>query len=101
MTKNASKQSKTCNGFAVPLTPTTDLGSATLIAEDENGGYEPVAVVGSIAEGHEMAASDLRARMRRLECGEDAGICPHQYVVWARGVDGVYISAATLLATSL
>lgn len=55
----------------VPLQPDTDLGLAILIAEDDDGRYEPVAVVGSIAEGREIAASDLRGRMRRVERNEE------------------------------
>jgi hypothetical protein len=33
---------KTYNGFAIPLQPNTDLGVAVLVAEDEEGHYEPV-----------------------------------------------------------
>src|SRR5437899_777746 len=78
------------NGFAIPLQSDTELGSAMLIAESEDGQHEPVAVVGSISEGREMAESDLHNRMRRLEREEDAGICPAVYKVWARGIDGTY-----------
>jgi hypothetical protein len=28
--------------------------------------------------------------MRRIERGEDPGICPYTYKVWARGIDGDY-----------
>ena len=76
------------NGFAIPLQPDTDLGLAMLIAECEDGQHEPVAVVGTISEARETAACDFRDRMRRLELGEDAGLCPALYKVWARGVDG-------------
>jgi hypothetical protein len=51
MTRTSRKQAKTYNGFAIPLQPDTELGLAMLIAEDEEGHYEPVAVVVSIAEG--------------------------------------------------
>ena len=84
------KQTRTYNGFAIPLQPDTDLGLAMLLAEDEDGQYEPVAVVGSINEARETAASDLAARMRRLEGDEEPGICPARYRLWARGVNGYY-----------
>jgi hypothetical protein len=91
-----SKQPKTYNGFAIPLQPDTELGLAMLIAEDEEGHYEPVAVVVSIAEAREIAASDLRGRMRRLEREEDPGLCPYLYKVWARGIEGTYLLASDL-----
>ena len=67
------------DGFAIPLQPDTDLGLAMLIAEDEEGNHEPVAVAGTINEAKELAESDLRGRMRRLERGDDPGICPYTY----------------------
>jgi hypothetical protein len=78
------------NGFAIPLQPDTNLGLAMLIAEGEDGQHEPVAVVGTINEAREAVESDLRDRIRRLELGEDAGLCPTLYKVWARGIDGDY-----------
>jgi hypothetical protein len=84
------------NGFAIPLQPDTDLGLAMLIAEGDDGQHEPVAVVGTINEAREAAESDLRGRMRRLELGEDAGLCPTLYKVWARGVDGSYCLACEI-----
>ena len=84
------KQPKTYNGFAIPLQPDTQLGLAMLIAEDEEGHYEPVAVASTINEARELAASDMRGRMRSLERGENAGLCPWRYLVWAQGIDGDY-----------
>jgi len=84
------KQTKNHNGFAIPLAPDTELGLAMLIAEDEDGHYEPVAVAVSINEAKEIAESDLRGRMRSIERGEDAGLCPVRYKLWARGIDGDY-----------
>ena len=78
------------NGFAIPLQLNTDLGLAMLIAEDDDGHYEPVAVAGTIGEAGELAANDFRDRTRRLERGEDAGICPVVYKLWARGINGDY-----------
>ena len=84
------KQPKNYNGFAIPLQPDTELGLAMLIAEDEEGHHEPVAIASTINEAKEIAECDLRSRMRRLERGEDPGICPHTYKLWARGIDGDY-----------
>ena len=84
------KQGKTYNGFAIQLQPDTELGLAMLIAEDEEGHHEPVGVASTINEAKEIAESDLRGRMSRLERGEDPGICPYTYKVWARGIDGDY-----------
>jgi hypothetical protein len=69
---------------------TADLGLALLIAEDEEGHYEPVAAVVSITEAREIAASNMRAKQNRLEAGEDPGLCPYEYKVWASGIDGGY-----------
>ena len=80
----------TYNGFAIPLEPDTELGLAMLIAEDEDGHYEPVALAATINEAKEIAESNLRSRMRSIERGEDAGLCPVRYKLWARGIDGDY-----------
>ncbi|MCX6621281.1 MAG: hypothetical protein NTY38_09400 [Acidobacteria bacterium] len=85
-----TKQLITCNGFPIPLQADTDLGLAMLIAESEDGQHEPVAVVGTINGARVAAERDLRDRMRRLERGDDPGICPYTYKVWARGIDGDY-----------
>jgi hypothetical protein len=95
------KQPKTYNGFAIPLQPDTDLGLAMLIAESEDGQHEPVAVVGTISEAREVAQSDLGGRMRRLEPGEEPGICPYTYKLWARAVDGDYRLACEIAAADL
>src|ERR1035441_8633882 len=71
-TKKQQKQTPT-SGFAIPLTDSTDLGLAMLIAEFEDGQYEPVGVVASIREAREIAESDLQGRMRCLERGDDPG----------------------------
>ncbi len=83
-------------GFAIPLHPDTDLGIAMLIAEDEEGHHEPVAVVSTINEAKEIAESDFRGRMRRLERGDDPGLCPYLYLIWARGIDGEYRVASEI-----
>ena len=87
-------------GFGCEIKDDTELGSAMLIAEDEEGHYLPVGSVVSINEGREIAQDDLRRRMRDLERGNDPGFCPYCYRIWARGLDGLLV-AATLLATEL
>jgi hypothetical protein len=89
----SSKQTTIYAGFAIPLQPDTDLGLAMLIAEDEEGHHEPVAVATTINEAKEIAESDLRGRQRRLERGDDPGLCPYIYKLWARGIDGYYLLA--------
>jgi hypothetical protein len=76
-------------GFAIEIKDSTDLGLAMLIAESEDGQYEPVAVVANVGEAREVAQHDLRSRMDRLEHGESP-LCPYEYKVWARGIDGDY-----------
>ena len=89
------------SGFAIPLQPDTELGLAMLIAEDEEGHHEPVAVASTINEAKEIAQSDLRSRMRRLDRGADPGMCPYIYKLWARGIDGDYRIALELDADSV
>ena len=82
-------------GFAIQILRDTDLGIATLIVEDEEGHYEPVNYASTLAEGFEMAKEDLHNRRRLLEIGGDPGLCPWQYKVWARGLEGRMVVAAT------
>ena len=97
-TTNSTKEDKqpATPGFAIRLQPDTPLGLAMLIAEDEEGHYEPVAVTSTINEARELAASDMRGRQRRLERDENAGLCPYEYKVWAQGIDGDYRIALTI-----
>ena len=76
-------------GSANAKAETADLGMAMLIAESESGGYEPVSIIGTVAEARELARCDLNRRMRLIEQGGDT-VCPVAYVVWARGYDGGY-----------
>ena len=78
------------SGFAVPLENDTDLGLALLIAEDDEGRYQPLANVSTINEAKEIAADDLRRRRERLERDEDPGLCPYTYKLWSRGTDGEF-----------
>jgi hypothetical protein len=81
-------------GFAIPITPDTDLGNAMLIVEDE-GHYEPLTAASTINEGKEMAQHDLCSRRSLLEKDADPGLCPYVYKLWARGLGGVHRVAAT------
>jgi hypothetical protein len=93
----AHNRNPTTDGFAIKLQPDTELGLAMLIAEGDDGQHEPVAVVGTINEARETAQSDFCERMRRLELGADAGLCPAVYKLWARGVDGDYRLACEIV----
>jgi hypothetical protein len=42
-----------------------------------------------------MAKEDLRNRQQKLESDKDPGLCPWQYKVWARGLEGRMVVAAT------
>jgi hypothetical protein len=88
-------------GFAIKMEDDTELGIAMLIAEDEEGHYDPVAAVVSINEAREIAESDMRGRRRELERGGDPGLCPYLYKVWAQGLEGGYRTAATIDVSTL
>lgn len=90
------KQPQTYNGFAIPLQPDTELGLAMLIAKDDDGATQPIAVASTINEAKDIAESDMRDRMHRLERREEAGICPARYTLRARGVNGEYRIAMTI-----
>ncbi len=72
---------------------TTNLGIGFLIAESEEGAYQPVGAVATIREGREIADSDMRRRMRQLETGSEP-MYPFRYRVWAQGDEGKYSSIA-------
>jgi hypothetical protein len=74
---------------------TTDLGIGMLIAESEDGAYEPVGAVSTIREGREIAASDMRRRMHRPEQGGDP-MCPARYLIWAQVDGGEYATVAEI-----
>jgi hypothetical protein len=92
-----TKQTKTpaTPGFAIEIKDDTELGLAILVAEFGDGNYQPVGVVVSINEAREIAASEMRGRMRDLERG-GTPTCPERYLVWAQGIDGEYITASTV-----
>jgi hypothetical protein len=71
------------------------LGLAILVVEFGDGTYQPIGVVVSIDEARLIAGSDMRRRMRDLERGKTPA-CPERYMVWAQGIEGEYITAATI-----
>lgn len=77
------------------IAETADLGIGMLIAESEDGAYQPVGAVSTIREGREIAASDMRRRMHRLDQGSDP-MCPARYLVWAQGDGGEYATVAEI-----
>jgi len=77
-----------------------DLGMALLIAETEDGHYEPLGAVGTINEAREVAADDMRVRMRSLEKG-GTPLCPETYRVWSRDDRGQYAVICQLDAATM
>ncbi len=77
------------------MSETTDLGIGVLIAESDEGTYQPVGAVMTIREAREIAAADMRRRMYRLDQGSDP-MCPARYLVWAQGDGGEYATVAEI-----
>src|ERR1035437_6851190 len=92
-----TKQTKTpaAPGFAVEIKDDTELGLAILVAEFGDGNYQPGGGNGEHQRGardrrQRHARTDVRPRARR-----DAEL-PRTYMVWAQGIEGEYIIAATI-----
>lgn len=79
------------------LTDATNLGTALLIAEFEDGNYRPVALVGSIGDGREIAASHMRNAAAAMERGAEIA-CPGGFAIWSTGFDGAYSRIAGIEA---
>lgn len=77
-----------------------EIGFAFLVAEDEEGRYEPVDLVSTLSEAAEIADSDLNRRLRDLMKDEDPGLCPYQYVLFARTVGGRYEKIGSALVAT-
>ncbi len=75
---------------------TRNLDCLLVIAEDEEGAYEPVALASTLSEAEELARSDYACRLRLLERDADPGLCPYVYRLWARR-QGRYESAGEIL----
>ena len=65
------------------------LYSALLIAEAEDGGYEPISPISTMNEVIEMAQQNFHLRTKELEQGRKP-MCPTGYAIWARGHDGAF-----------
>jgi len=76
-----------------------EIGAAFVVAQDEEGNYEPVALVGFVSEAEEIIADDLKRRFQKLDRDEDPGLCPYEYILWARGINGGYEIIGTALVT--
>ncbi len=94
-TKNYTATTAT-PGFAIEIKDDTELGLGILVAEFGENTYEPIGVVVSINEAREIAAGDMRGRMRDMEAGKTPA-CPETYVVWAQGLDGDYRVARRIM----
>ena len=95
MRTSKQQRAQATPGFAIQILRDTDLGIATPVVEDEEGHYEPVNYASTLAEGFEMAKEDLHNRRKSLMTDKDSGLCPWEYKVWARGLDGRMVVAAT------
>ena len=84
------------NAKTIEIKDDANLGIAMLIAEFGEGSYQPVAAVVSMNEAREIAASDLRGRMKQLERGENPA-CPERYLLWAQDSDGSYRKVKELM----
>ena len=82
-----------------PLRPDSDLGLAILIAADDDSAYEPVNVVSTLREAYEIAASDMAGRRKRLERGDEPGICPARYELWVPGHSGYAMRVGVTVGT--
>ena len=82
-----------------PIRPDADLGLAMLIAEDDEGGYEPIAVTSTLNEAYELAASDMARRINQLNRGNEPGFCPARYALWLRGQRGEYANSIEIIVS--
>jgi hypothetical protein len=78
--------------FTCPIEENTELGLAMLIVEDEDGAYEPVGVVATLAEAREIAEDDFGRRLAAVE-RDETPIVPAVYRVFSRGIDGGFHEA--------
>ena len=79
------------------LRPDAELGLAMLIAEDDEGAYEPVAVASTLNEAYELAASDMAMRMKEINRGGEPGLCPARYALWLRNERGEYANPIEII----
>ena len=63
------------------------LGLGILIAESEDGTYQPIGVVESVEEAKDMASANMAARVRDLEKG-GSPMSVYCFKVWANSANG-------------
>jgi hypothetical protein len=86
------------NQTTTPVDENKELGfGAMLLAEGEDGGYEPVGVVSTISEAREIADGHFETRLVEIEKGKEP-MYPARYVVWVRGDRGMYRTIFTFEA---
>ena len=68
-----------------------------IIAENEEGTYQPLNVAGSLNEAREMVDHDRKSRARELEQGKTP-MCVYCYKIWNVGPDGSYKLAEEIAA---
>lgn len=60
-----------------------------IIAENEEGTYQPLNVAGSLSEAREMVDDHRKFCMQELEKGKTP-MCVYSYKIWNVGIDGSY-----------
>jgi hypothetical protein len=83
-----TKALSTANRTAA-VDPDSELAAGLLLAESEEGRYEPVSAVSTINEAIEIAQGNFQHRLNELDRG-GAPMCPERYVVWASSREGDY-----------
>ena len=71
-----------------------------IIAESEDGQYEPIGEAVTFNEALEIAASDMAHRLRELKRG-NCPMCPYEYRAWGRCADGTFAPVRSWLATDI
>ena len=74
-----------------------DFGLTLIIAENEEGAYQPLAVAGSLNEAMKMVAHDRKSRMRDLEKVKST-MCVYCYKIWATAPDVPYMLSVEIQA---
>jgi hypothetical protein len=84
-----TKQTQSYDGFAIPLEGDTYLGLALLTPRTKKGATRRSPTSARLMKRRSLQ-QDSRRRRERLERGEDPGLCPHAYKLWARGTGGEF-----------
>jgi len=83
------KQAAATTADEKPVDENATLALGLLVAEAEDGSYEPVAMVSTIREAREVAGQNFRNRMIENENGGDP-LYPARYAVWQQSREGGY-----------